>query len=127
MAKLKLRGKQLKQIGYQEGKVIGLAINVAYEHFRRKPQEWVLAMLTQVLERPEEFVEVEGWQRVALELIGEQEIKDEGGRYELAKNAMEFPIFGEENIEMGAKDQMYTAMRLPVTVQGALMPDAHHG
>ena len=127
MAKLKLRGKQLKQLGYTEGKIIGLAINVAYEHFRRQPQEWVLAMLKQVLAHPEAFVEVEGWQRIAKELLGEQEIKQEGGRYDLAKNAMEFPVFGAEHIEIGAKDQMFTAMRLPVTIQGALMPDAHQG
>lgn len=127
MAKLKLRGKQLRKLGYPEGKIIGLAINVAYEHFRRQPHEWILQMLSQVLERPEAFREAEGWQRIAQELLGDQEIKSEGGRYDLAKNAMEFPVFGAAHIEIGAKDQMYTAMRLPVTVQGALMPDAHQG
>ncbi|MEZ4984162.1 MAG: RtcB family protein [Saprospiraceae bacterium] len=127
MAKLKLRGKQLRQLGYPEGKIIGLAINIAYEHFRRQPQDWVLGMLTNVLAQPEAFREVEGWERVANALLGEQAITPEGGQYTLAKNAMEFPVFGDEHIEVAAKDQMFTAMRLPVTVQGALMPDAHHG
>jgi len=38
-----------------------------------------------------------------------------------------YSIFGPENIEQGAIDQMEVAMKLPVTVAGALMPDAHQG
>ena len=36
-------------------------------------------------------------------------------------------IFGADQIESGAIDQMNIAMKLPVTVAGALMPDAHQG
>ncbi len=35
--------------------------------------------------------------------------------------------YGDEYIEDGAKAQMDIAMKLPVTVAGALMPDAHQG
>ncbi|MEL6536321.1 MAG: RtcB family protein [Bacteroidota bacterium] len=45
----------------------------------------------------------------------------------LRKVAESYTVFGPENIEMGAKHQMATAMKLPVTVGGALMPDAHSG
>jgi tRNA-splicing ligase RtcB len=38
-----------------------------------------------------------------------------------------YQIFGAEAIEAGAIRQMETAMKLPVTVAGALMPDAHQG
>ncbi|MBX3394671.1 MAG: RtcB family protein [Phycisphaerae bacterium] len=38
-----------------------------------------------------------------------------------------FDIWGEERIDAGAIDQMVNAMRLPVAVAGALMPDAHVG
>lgn len=127
MAKLKLRSKQLRNIGYEGNKVIALAINVAYEHFRREPHDWVLDMLTKVLADPAAFRKKEGWQRIALALIGEQEITANGGSYTLAPKAKDFPIYGQEDIEAGAKQQMYTAMRLPITVQGALMPDAHQG
>src|SRR5205814_3295793 len=37
-----------------------------------------------------------------------------------------FRIWGE-GLEAGAVDQMKNAARLPVAVQGALMPDAHQG
>src|ERR1700741_1929068 len=40
---------------------------------------------------------------------------------------MEYAIYGADGIEDGALRQMATAMRLPVSVAGALMPDAHQG
>ncbi|MCB0635763.1 MAG: RtcB family protein [Lewinella sp.] len=127
MAKLKLRGKDLRKLGYPEDRVIGLAINTVKSHFKHESPEWVLAMLGNVLENPEAFLKTEGWQVIARELLGEQDIEPEGGTYRLEKNAREFPIFGEEHIDMAAQTQMFTAMRLPVTVEGALMPDAHVG
>lgn len=127
MAKLKLRAKQLRKLGFTDKKVIGLAINIAYEHFRREPQEWVLNMLAQVLAHPEAFRDAEGWNRMASVLLNEQDVTEQGAQFNLAQNAMSFPVFGDEQIKIQAKDQMYTAMRLPVTVQGALMPDAHVG
>ena len=36
-------------------------------------------------------------------------------------------IFGREEIDGATLDQMENAMNLPVTLQGALMPDAHVG
>src|SRR5690606_28133496 len=38
-----------------------------------------------------------------------------------------FNVFGQEHIEEGALHQMYQAAKLPVSVAGALMPDAHSG
>jgi tRNA-splicing ligase RtcB len=38
-----------------------------------------------------------------------------------------YRIFGREVIEPGALEQMEIAMRLPVALAGALMPDAHQG
>lgn len=127
MAKMKIRGKDLIKLGYPEGKVIGLAINTLYEHHRRENPEWGLAMLKNVLEHPKNFVEDEVFGRVARELIGEQQPNGKDGHYRLNDSVKPFPIFGEEQIEEGAKQQMFTAMRLPVAVEGALMPDAHQG
>jgi tRNA-splicing ligase RtcB len=36
-------------------------------------------------------------------------------------------IFGKEEIDTETLEQMDTAMKLPITIQGALMPDAHVG
>ncbi|WP_374165920.1 RtcB family protein [Arcticibacter sp. MXS-1] len=45
----------------------------------------------------------------------------------LKKDSANYPVYGLENIEAGALEQMKTAMSLPITVAGALMPDAHQG
>src|ERR1700741_536558 len=45
----------------------------------------------------------------------------------LRSEGIHFNIFGQEHIEQGALDQMQQAARLPISIAGALMPDAHHG
>lgn len=40
---------------------------------------------------------------------------------------LEYPIWGAEHIDVESRKQMDNAMRLPVSVAGALMPDAHVG
>lgn len=45
----------------------------------------------------------------------------------LLKNRIDYRIYGSYGIEEGARHQMEVAMKLPVTVAGALMPDAHQG
>jgi len=45
----------------------------------------------------------------------------------LADSPIPYKVFGGENIEKGAFDQMNNAMSLPVAVAGALMSDAHQG
>jgi tRNA-splicing ligase RtcB len=46
---------------------------------------------------------------------------------QLKKEMADFPVFGPEHIEVGALAQMKTAIQLPISVAGALMPDAHQG
>ncbi|HMM29136.1 MAG: RtcB family protein [Chloroflexota bacterium] len=46
--------------------------------------------------------------------------------YDLS-NAAPYRVWGADGIEQSALDQMKRAVRLPVAVRGALMPDAHQG
>ena len=46
---------------------------------------------------------------------------------ELRAAPLPYPIWGRENIDDSSLSQMDYAMRLPVSVAGALMPDAHVG
>jgi len=47
--------------------------------------------------------------------------------YTLRDGPLPYAIFGREHIEQGALDQMKTAASLPISIAGALMPDAHQG
>ncbi|WP_080057707.1 RtcB family protein [Spirosoma aerolatum] len=47
--------------------------------------------------------------------------------FDLRSGPLPYAIFGRENIEEGALKQMETAASLPISVAGALMPDAHQG
>src|SRR5204863_6437600 len=51
----------------------------------------------------------------------------QGEAIALNKTGIQFNVFGSEYIEEGAMHQMYQAAKLPISVAGALMPDAHVG
>ena len=53
--------------------------------------------------------------------------KQETVVFGLKESPAEFAIYGKELIEEGAIKQMKTAMSLPISEAGALMPDAHAG
>ncbi len=127
MAKLKLRGKELRKIGYPESKAIGVAINVALQHFgKRADKEEVLAKLKDVLENQELYAEDEVFGKIVEALNPKQELV-EGVSYALETRAKPYTVYGISGIEAGALEQMETAMRLPISQVGALMPDAHEG
>ncbi len=54
-------------------------------------------------------------------------VKQQRSNHLLREALIDFPVFGKDHIETGALGQMNTAMKLPISVAGALMPDAHHG
>jgi len=119
-----LSGKDLIKLGYPEGKAVGIAINTVLKYFRRSEKEEIYTMLTNVLKNPAEFVEDSIWSKVALALLPSEK---KSRAHELLKKRLDYPIFGAAEIEEGARNQMEIAMKLPVTVAGALMPDAHQG
>ncbi len=124
MAQNKLTGKDLKAIGYKEGRALGAAVNLAEKHFKGKNKNFKLDMLKRVLENPHFYRDNPIYAKLVRELTAVPEKIFEHG---LAEVTPEYKIYGEQFIEKGALDQMDMAMRLPITVAGALMPDAHHG
>lgn len=46
---------------------------------------------------------------------------------QLRASPLPYSVWGKEQIDRGAIDQMENALRLPISVAGALMPDAHIG
>jgi tRNA-splicing ligase RtcB len=51
----------------------------------------------------------------------------DAGQIAIREHAAAFPVYGKENIDEKALSQMDVAMRLPISLAGALMPDAHSG
>ncbi len=127
MPKLKLRGKDLVAIGYQEGPAIGTAISVMHQHYKRKSFDDAISILKNILENPESFTNDNKLAPVSRLLLQKSEKEKIETLLALAETPQSYESFGIEGIERGAIAQMETAMRLPVTVAGALMPDAHEG
>src|SRR3954467_3475988 len=55
MAKLKLRGKDLRNIGYPEGPVISIAMNIMEKNFKHLSQEDALEILGSILQSPNQY------------------------------------------------------------------------
>lgn len=125
MTKLKLTGKQLRKIGYPEGPVISIAINVMEKNFKHLSQEDAMEILGSILQSPNQYAQDGVLNKIAEALLPKP--KTVPGEIVLNENGIHFDVFGSDGIEQGAMHQMYTAAKLPVAVAAALMPDAHHG
>ena len=125
MARLKLTGKKLRSIGYPEGPVISIAMNIMEKNFKRLSQEDALEILSAVLQSPNQYAQDGVLGKIAEALLPKP--KPEGAEIALNEAGIPFNVFGSEGIEPGALHQMHTAAKIPVAVAGALMPDAHAG
>ncbi|AWH83667.1 RNA-splicing ligase RtcB [Flavobacterium album] len=121
-----ITGTDLLSAGYTETPILGLALKLANTAYSGQPKEDVVALFKKVKGYPESFLDDEVLEPLATAMIEEANIPKED-IIPLIENAKEYAVYGEKNIEKGALDQMNIAMRLPVTVAGALMPDAHQG
>lgn len=128
MSKLKITGKELRALGYPEGPVISVAINVMQKHYKHSSSNEAKDMLKKILDDPKSYVDDEVVGLIAKSLLpAEKSPGMDGSEVSLNNQGITFSIFGQEHIEQGALHQMYTAAKLPIAVAGALMPDAHHG
>jgi tRNA-splicing ligase RtcB len=72
---------------------------------------------------PEKFEGHGTWGKVAEGLIKPVQVR----MHQLKTTRVPFTIFGENEIDEQAKFQLYDSLKLPISVAGALMPDAHSG
>jgi tRNA-splicing ligase RtcB len=117
-----LRGNDLRQLGFPEGRAIGLALaQLQRKHLKRLSHTEQLALLKLILQTPNNFLTDLDWSHTAAALLPPP------SRHIALAARKDYALYGAEHIEPSAVHQMETAMKLPVTVAGALMPDAHHG
>ncbi len=120
-----INGTDLIALGYEEGFILGIAlrINRGRNGFTK---EQMLSQYIDVLANPEKFTEDKIFSKLALALIQKSNEKPEDFIV-LNPTPAAFSAYGLDQIEEGARNQMRVAMQLPVTIAGALMPDAHQG
>lgn len=126
--KLQLRGKDIRGIGYPEGPVISVAMNLMEKHYKHSTIDEALAILKNILDNPANYSNDAVLAKIAEALLPKAAPEgDVADSVALNTTGIDFNVFGNEHIEQGAMQQMYTAAKLPVAVAGALMPDAHAG
>lgn len=117
--------KTLIANGWPQGEIIGVALRVAQNMAERGAEEPAIVETLERVKAAPEVYDVDGgiFQELAVACKGlhvqpNKVIRDQ---------PLDAPIWGREIIEPEAIAQLHNAMRLPVTVAGALMPDAHVG
>ena len=121
-----LNGNELIERGYTPGKILGLALSLIEKGFEELNKEELIALLLEVKAKPEQFIDHEILEKLATAII-EEAAAPVDETIALSAQATAYTVYGGDQIEEGARKQMNIAMRLPVSVAGALMPDAHQG
>lgn len=117
-----MNGRDITALGYREGPLVGLALRCAKRAVKKISRAQVDEALKQILANPEAYASDYLWGDLASAVI-----KERDRPYWIERDApAPYRIWGE-GLEKGALDQMQAAVRLPVAVSGALMPDAHQG
>jgi len=119
----KLKGKDLIKIGFPKNNAINIALGQINRYRKKDKKEQILTEAKEVLLHPENFKSDGIWGKVAEGLVNPVQVR----MHQLMQKRAAFQIFGENEIDEQAKFQLYDALKLPVAVSGALMPDAHSG
>lgn len=121
-----LKTKELSKIGYTNDQARSLVINIFSKHFKHQSKDEVIHLLKQIKDDPHAFAADPVVGAIAKTFLDEP-LDCNFQSFSLLETTGQLKIYGGKDIEHSAKVQMETAMSLPVTVQGALMPDAHTG
>lgn len=120
-----INGNDLIELGYPEGSIISIALKINRKRNGFTRDE-MMTHFKNVLITPEKYLDDSVFSSLAIALIEKANEKPEDF-ITLNSKPNAFSAYGLEHIEEGARKQMEVAMQLPVTVAGALMPDAHQG
>ena len=119
----KLSGKDLIKLGFPKNNSINIALGQINRYRKREKKESILTEAKEVLLHPEKFEGHGTWGKVAEGLVKPVQVR----MHQLMTTRAPFTIFGENEIDERAKFQLYDSLKLPISVAGALLPDAHSG
>nr|WP_235212325.1 RtcB family protein [Sphingobacterium sp. ML3W] len=124
MENKRINGNDLIALGYEENFALGEALKINKKRLGFTREEMLLKF-AEVLAAPDSYLEDEIFKPLAQVLLNVDEVAK--ATISLKAGKQDYSIYGESQIEEGALRQMDLAMKLPVAVAGALMPDAHQG
>ena len=119
----KLSGKDLIKLGFPKNNSINVTLGQINRYQKRVKKERILEDAKKVLLHPENYKGDGIWGKIAESLLDPVNIT----KQKLNTHRVPFQIYGEHEIDDQAKYQLYDALKLPIAVAGALMPDAHVG
>lgn len=119
----KIKGKDLIKLGFPNNNTINIAMGHLSRYGKKSTKEQLLAVASSVLQNPAAYIEDSLWGKIAAALVTPKKIEMQT----LKSERVPFEIFGANEIDDATKYQFYDALKLPISVKGALMPDAHYG
>ena len=119
-----LKPKELSKLGYTDNTARSIAVELIAKHCKHTTPDEIKNILMDIHERPQEYKNNQIWSKLAA-VISLTEV--EVSHFNLRDTPIHYYIYGEDGIDELSKKQMDMAMRLPVTVSGALMPDGCAG
>lgn len=122
MGTIKLKGKDILKLGYPNNQSVNIALEVIKRNFDHKNTAFVKSILKEILADPKSFEKHLTFGQIAEALLSSTKTE----KRQLNAQRAHFSIFGND-ISDEAKNQLYMALKLPVAVAGALLPDAHSG
>lgn len=130
--KTKINNNELKSIFFDKA-VLQRAGKLAKTLLkaRKYDKAQILAIYQTLAQMPDKYQDDETFGEIATMLMRQQAVPTEEipnlQLADLKSVPLPYEIFGAEYIDVSAQEQMNIAMKLPVAVAGALMPDAHQG
>ena len=119
-----LKPKELSKLGYTDNTARSIAVELIAKHFKHTTPDEIKNILMDIHERPQEYKNNQIWSKLAA-VISPTEV--EVSHFNLHDTPIHYYIYGGDGIDELSKKQMEMAMRLQVTVSGALMPDGCAG
>lgn len=121
-----IKPKELSKLGYTQHVTRSLIVNTIKKYGKHSSKEELLALLSDIRISPDKYKNDTVWGKLA-EHLNPTIIDKPVETFHLLDQHITYKTYGGKTIESAARQQMELAMRLPVTVAGALMPDAHVG
>ena len=118
--------KELTKMGVTDNVLRSRMLEFAKQQGKHLTDGQILPLLQDFIEHPAKYKRHPHpkWRALA-EFIQPKEIDTQ--YYELRDKPLPYAVFGRNLIDQHSYRQMDMAMRLPIAVRGALMPDAHAG